>query len=213
MQTDLMTILVEGVRALELEITPLQQQQVLLYLQLLLKWNRVYNLSALRTPEEILVRHILDSLAVIAPLQRHTQGKPICVLDVGSGAGLPGVMIAVMCPEINVLCVDAVAKKTAFVRQVAGSLALNNLRACHTRVEELRDVFDVVISRAFSSLVDFCTLSVQTLAVNGVWLAMKGKQPEVEIAALPPEVEMFHMEQVHVPGLRAERCLVWMRRA
>ena len=205
--------LAEGVRALNLTLDDAQQAQLLAYLDLLAKWNKVYNLTAVRQPADMLTHHVLDSLSLIAPLQRHSQGRALQVLDVGSGGGLPGVVIAIACPEIAVHCVEAVAKKAAFVQQVAASLRLPNLHGHHARVETLTQRFDLITSRAFATLADFTALSAGALAEQGVWLAMKGKHPQDEIAALPPQVQVFHVEQLQVPGLPAERCLVWMRPA
>jgi 16S rRNA (guanine527-N7)-methyltransferase len=164
----------------------------------------------------MLTHHLLDSLAIVAPLTRQTQGQTqgvsINMLDVGAGAGLPGVVVAICCPQINVTCVDAVAKKMAFVQQVATELKLPNLKALHARVETLTDKYDVITSRAFATLLDFVTGSHAALKpATGVWLAMKAKDTATEIAALPPNVDVFHVEQLAVPGLVAERCIVWMR--
>ena len=136
---------------------------------------------------------------------------PRRLLDVGSGAGLPGVVIAICCPELAVDCVDTVGKKAAFIQQVAVSLKLPNLRGIHARVESLTGPYDVICSRAFASLADFTTWSVGALAEWGVWMALKGKHPADEIAAMPASVEVFHVEPLVVPGLGAERCMVWMR--
>lgn len=203
--------LVEGVGVLGLNLTEGQLDQLLAYVDLLARWNKVYNLTAVREPAEMLTHHLLDSLAVIGPLRRQTGGRSTRLLDVGSGGGLPGVVIAICCPEIEVSCVDAVAKKTAFIQQVAGTLGLPGLRSVHARVENLVERFDVVTSRAFATLADFTTWSVGALAEDGVWMAMKGRTPQEEIDALPATVEVFHVEQLTVPGLDAERCLVWMR--
>lgn len=203
--------LVEGVGVLGLNLTEGQLDQLLAYVDLLARWNKVYNLTAVREPAEMLTHHLLDSLAVIGPLRRQTVGRSTRLLDVGSGGGLPGVVIAICCPEIEVCCVDAVAKKTAFIQQVAGTLGLPGLRSVHARVENLVERFDVVTSRAFATLADFTTWSVGALAEDGVWMAMKGRTPQEEIDALPATVEVFHVEQLTVPGLDAERCLVWMR--
>jgi len=203
--------LVEGVGVLGLNPTEGQLDQLLAYVDLLARWNKVYNLTAVREPAEMLTHHLLDSLAVIGPLRRQTVGRSTRLLDVGSGGGLPGVVIAICCPEIEVCCVDAVAKKTAFIQQVAGTLGLPGLRSVHARVENLVERFDVVTSRAFATLADFTTWSVGALAEDGVWMAMKGRTPQEEIDALPATVEVFHVEQLTVPGLDAERCLVWMR--
>ena len=154
-----------------------QVAQLLDYLDLIQKWNKVYNLTAVRDPAEMLTHHLLDSLAVIQPLQRQTRGRPIRLLDVGSGAGLPGVVIALCCPEIRVDCVDTVAKKAAFVQQAAVALQLPNLRGLHDRVEKLAGPYDVIVSRAFASLPDFVAWSAGALAEQGVWMAMKGQAP------------------------------------
>ena len=201
----------EGAAALGVTLSDEQRGQLLDYLALLGKWNKVYNLTAVRDPAEMLTHHLLDSLSIIAPLRRHTRGQPTRLLDVGSGGGLPGVVIAICCPEIQVSCVDAVAKKAAFVQQVAVVLRLPNLRGVHARVEAVQDKFDVITSRAFASLADFTEWSAPALAEGAVWLAMKGKRPDDEIAALPPGVEVFHVEQLQMPGLGAERCLLWLR--
>ena len=215
----LQTALKQGAHALALDLDERQLGLLLNYQALIQKWNQVYNLTAVRDPAEMLTHHLLDSLAVIGPLRRQLQGRVpadgrgVKLLDVGAGAGLPGVVIAICCPDIAVTCVDTVAKKAAFVQQVAVALKLPNLRGLHSRVESLSDGFDVVSSRAFASLVDFTNWSRAALTPAGVWLAMKGKQPADELAQLPPDVEVFHVEQLAVPGLEAERCIVWMRAA
>ncbi len=205
----------EGATALGVSLTDTQAEQLLAYGRLILKWNKVYNLTALRDPESVLTHHLLDSLAVVAPLQREIAKRAQTktrLLDVGSGAGLPGAVIAILCPTVEVTCVDAVAKKVAFIQQVAAELKLPNLRGLHVRIEALTGMYDVVSSRAFASLVDFVDGSAQLLADNGVWLAMKGRAPDDEVAVLPRAVEVFHVEQLTVPGLDAERCIVWMRK-
>ena len=202
----------EGLARLGLALADGQITQLLGYLQLIQKWNRVYNLTAVRDPSEMLTHHLLDSLAVVNPLRRYSQGQPLDLLDVGSGAGLPGVVVAICCPEIRVDCVDAVAKKAAFVQQVAVELKLQNLRGVHGRVESLRQEYGVVACRAFASLADFVSWSGAALAPQGAWLAMKAKLPAAELYALPAEVDVFHVEQLQVPGLNAERCIVWMKR-
>lgn len=196
---------------LQLDLGDTQLRQLLAYLDLIAKWNKVYNLTAVRDPDEMLVQHLFDSLAVIGPLRRHTGGKPIRLLDVGSGAGLPGTVVAVCCPEIQVDCVDTVGKKAAFIQQAAAQLGLSNLRGVHDRVENLQGPYDVVCSRAFASLPDFVSWSGAALAGQGVWMALKGKRPEQEIAELPPVAEVFHVEPLNVPELSAERCIVWLR--
>lgn len=200
-----------GLRELGLSLTDVQVGQLLDYLSLIAKWTKVYNLTAVRDPQEMLTHHLLDSLAAIGPLRRHTEGRAVRLLDVGSGAGLPGVVIAICCPEVDVSCVDTVAKKAAFIQQVAATLKLPNLKGVHARVESLTGPFDVISSRAFASLADFVNWSAGALGQGGAWLAMKGKHPADEIAALPAAVQMFHVEHLTVPGLDAERCIVWLR--
>jgi 16S rRNA (guanine527-N7)-methyltransferase len=197
---------------LGLQLGQAQASQLLAYLTLIAKWNKVYNLTAVRDPEEMLVQHLFDSLSMVGPLRRHTQGRAIRLLDVGSGAGLPGVVVAICCPEVQVDCVDTVGKKAAFIQQAAAQLQLGQLRGLHDRVERLSDRYDVICSRAFASLPDFVTWSAHALVEDGVWLAMKGKRPDAELAELPPDVDVFHVEQLTVPELAAERCIVWMRK-
>lgn len=188
-----------------------QRARLLQYLALLTRWNGTYNLTALRDPAQMLTHHLLDCLAVVPPLRRERPQGAGRVLDVGSGGGLPGVVLAVMDEHAQVTCVDAVGKKAAFVRQVAAELALPNLRALHARVEQVNGTFDIVSSRAFATLAHMCAWSRHCLRDGGVWMAMKGQPPTDEIAALPPTVQVFHVEQLQVPGLDAERCLVWLR--
>ncbi len=216
-----------GLNDLGLPLEAVQVNQLLDYLGLLDKWTRVYNLTALRDPAEMLTHHVLDCLAVIAPLRAHmaecgrrtlpgaastapSVRPAFGLLDVGSGAGLPGIVVAICCPEARVDCVDAVAKKVAFIRQAAATLALPNLGALHARVESLTGQYDVISSRAFASLADFVAGSFAALADGGMWLAMKGRYPAEEAVLLPGNVHVFHVEQLTVPGLDAQRCLVWM---
>ncbi len=183
--------------------------RLLVYLDLLERWNRTYNLTGVRARDAMLEQHLLDCLAVLPALRRELPrgGR---LLDVGSGGGLPGVVIASVAEDIEVTCVDAVGKKAAFVRQVAGALHLPRLAAVHHRVESLRaPSFDVITSRAFASLADFTRVTAQHLASGGRWMAMKGKPPAAELAELPDGIDVFHVE--HLPGLNAQRCLVWMR--
>jgi len=204
-----------GLTALGLSLNDAQVASLLAYLALIQKWTKVYNLTAVRDAQEMLTHHLLDSLAVIKPLQRQLLAcgatPKINLLDVGAGAGLPGVVIAICCPDIAVDCVDTVAKKAAFIQQVALTLKLPNLRGVHARVEKLTGKYQVICSRAFASLVDFTNWSAAVLAEQGIWLAMKGKHPSDEIALLSPAVKVFHVEQLQVPGLAAERCIVWLR--
>ena len=208
---------------LGLALTEAQMRGLLAYLALLQRWNKVYNLTALRDPEEMFSHHLLDCLAVLPPLRHwlaHAAVPKPRLLDVGSGAGLPGVLLALLQPAWTVHCVDTVSKKASFIRQVAVDLRLPNLQGLHARVEALQPaqgVYDLITSRAFASLADFTGLSAHLLADKGVWMAMKGKLPADEQALLqaqsPVSVTVFHVEQLQVPGLGAQRCLVWMRPA
>jgi len=209
--SDALTVLQSGAAELGLSLSETQLDQLLGYLALIQKWNKVYNLTAVRDPQEMLTHHLLDSLTAVAPLVRHTQGQPARVLDVGSGGGLPGIVLAICRPELDVSCVDTVGKKAAFIQQVAATLKLPNLRGIHARVETLTGPFDVICCRAFASLPDFVSWSRGALAEQGVWMAMKGKHPQAEIDGLPADVQVFHVEQLAVPGLDVERCMVWMR--
>ena len=209
--SDALTVLKSGATELGLSLSDAQFELLLGYLALIQKWNKVYNLTAVRDPQDMLTHHLLDSLTAVAPLVRHTGGRAAKVLDVGSGGGLPGLGLAICRPELEVSCVDTVGKKAAFIQQVAASLKLPNLRGIHARVESLSGPFDVICSRAFASLPDFARWSRAALAPQGVWMAMKAKHPQAEIDALPADVQVFHVEPLAVPGLDAERCMVWMR--
>jgi 16S rRNA (guanine527-N7)-methyltransferase len=203
-----------GLETLALQATDAAIARLLDFLDLLVKWNRHYNLTSVRDPRQMLHQHLLDCLAVLPALDRHLQGREARLLDVGSGAGLPGVVLAAMRPQWKICCVDAVAKKATFVRQVAAELGLKNLLATHARAESLQlEPFDLVISRAFASLSDFTRLTRRHVAPGGCWLAMKGRNPVEELAELPEAIEVFHVEQLSVPGLQAQRCLIWMRPA
>lgn len=208
-----------GLKTLALELTDAQVRSLLDYQDLIGKWTMVYNLTAVRDPAEMLTHHLLDSLAAVRPLQKHLLNSGLLdrspdkakLLDVGSGAGLPGVVFAICCPDLSVTCVDTVGKKAAFIKQAALSLGLTNLTGLHARVETISAPFDVICSRAFASLGDFTSWSNKALATGGVWMAMKGKHPADELAVLPAGVSVFHVEQLVVPGLEADRCVVWLR--
>ncbi|MDT9001610.1 16S rRNA (guanine(527)-N(7))-methyltransferase RsmG [Paucibacter sp. APW11] len=200
-----------------------QLDKLLAYQGLIQKWNKVYNLTAVRDPQAMLVQHLIDSLSLLPALRRHiashnaglgAQATGFRLMDVGSGGGLPGVVVAICEPGISVSCVDAVAKKASFIKQVAAELGLANLQGLHSRVEELQvPPFDLITSRAFASLLDFTSLTRQHLKPGAIWLAMKGQHPDEEIAALPQDLTVFHVEQLQVPGLDAQRCLIWIKTA
>lgn len=209
-----------GVRAvatrLQVALDDGQVERLVAYGRMLERWSHTYNLTALREPSKILSHHLADCLAVLEPLRRRFDASPtsvagVSLLDVGSGGGLPGVVLAIGLPALHVTCVDTVGKKAAFVRQVGLEVGLPNLHAVHARVEAMAGRFDIVTSRAFATLADFVAVTRDRLASGGVWLAMKGQRPVNEIAALSADVEVFHVELLTVPDLGAERCLVWMR--
>ena len=207
----------QACQALGLPCTPQQQDQLLTYLQAMARWNKTYNLTALRQPEQMLIQHIFDSLAPLPHLFETVAGadQPISVCDIGSGGGLPGVVMAIMAPAWHVQCIDAVEKKTAFVRQMIGALNAPNLQGTHARVEQLApQQADIVISRAFASLLDFATLAGPHVKEGGHLIAMKGKNPDAEVEDLQMRTS-YRVEDIQplvVPELNAQRCLVWMRR-
>ena len=215
LENNLRSTLLVGLAALQLELSEQQISQLLAYQEMIGKWTKVYNLTSVRNPSEMMTHHLLDSLSVVPALQRYLQGAGLAqgsgLLDVGSGAGLPGVVIAICCPAVNVTCVDTVAKKAAFIKQAALALKLPNLAGLHARVESITEPFDVICSRAFASLADFTNWSVGALAQQGVWMAMKGRHPADELLNLPKNIALFHVEQLKVPGLEAERCVLWLR--
>ncbi|WP_312526308.1 16S rRNA (guanine(527)-N(7))-methyltransferase RsmG [Comamonas sp.] len=204
----------DGVQQLGLSLDDQQIAQLMAFLDLLQKWNKVYNLTSVRDPQEMLTHHLLDSLAAVPPLVRHLQGTGLPaprLLDVGSGGGLPAVVFAICLPQLDVSCVDTVGKKIAFIQQAAAALRLRNLHGIQSRVEQLSQQYDVVSCRAFAALQDFTAWSAQTLKADGIWLAMKAKRPDDELALLPATVQLLNIEPLQVPGLDAERCIVWMR--
>lgn len=196
------TALASGLAALGLDLPASAQAKLLAYRDLLLKWNRTYNLTALRDPEQAISHHLLDSLAILPWIVGGS------LLDVGSGGGLPGIPLAIAKPDLQVTMVDAVQKKVSFLQQAAIELELPNVHAVHARVEELPGQFAQITSRAFSELAEFVRLTRHLLAPGGRWLAMKGVRPEAEITALPPDIRVAAVEPLDVPGLRAERHLI-----
>ena len=196
--------LAAGIAALDLALPASAEAKLLAYLALLDKWNRVYNLTAVRDPERMVSHHLLDSLATVPFFQGES------VLDVGSGGGLPGIPLAIARPAMRVTLIDSIAKKTAFLLQAKAELGLSNLDVVTGRVEDYRPDarFDVITSRAFSDLKEFVTLTRHLLKPTGHWLAMKGLYPHEEIAALPPGVKVSADHAVMVPGLEASRHLI-----
>ncbi|OYW38497.1 MAG: 16S rRNA (guanine(527)-N(7))-methyltransferase RsmG [Hydrogenophilales bacterium 12-61-10] len=200
----LQTQLAAGVAALGLALPQGAEERLLAYLALLDKWNRVYNLTAVRETGRMVSHHLLDSLAAVPFFQAEA------VLDVGSGGGLPGIPLAIARPEIQVTLIDSVAKKTAFLLQAKAELGLANLHVVTSRVEDYRPEtgFDIITSRAFSDLREFVALTHHLIGPGGRWLAMKGLIPHEEIAALPPAVKVSANNALLVPGLDASRHLI-----
>ena len=200
-------LLATGIADMCLDVSLETQQKLLAYLVLLQKWNKVYNLTAVRDPLEMVTLHLLDSLSVLPYIKAKN------LLDVGSGGGLPGIVLAICLPNLLVTTIDTVQKKAIFMRQVKGELGLNNLQIVHARVESFMpdEKFEVIISRAFSELVMFVNLTKNLLAQNGQWLAMKGQMQYLELAVIELESLKIKVRQIiplKVAGLNAERHLV-----
>lgn len=194
-----------GLAELGIDLPEDAQQKLLAFRDLLLKWNKVYNLTALRDPEQAISHHLLDSLAILP----HVGDGAL--LDVGSGGGLPGIPLAIARPALSVSMVDTVQKKATFLQQAAIQLGLKNVTAHHARVEELPGQYAQISSRAFAELKLFTDLTRHLLAPGGRWLAMKGVRPDGEIAALPADIVVEHIVPLHVPGLDAERHLIILK--
>ena len=195
-------LLASGIAQMDLQVSVYAQQKLLAYIQLLQKWNTVYNLTAVRDPQEIVTLHLLDSLSVLPYIQARN------LLDVGSGGGLPGIVLAICKPDLQVTTIDTVQKKAIFMRQVKGELGLQNLEVVHARVESYQaaEKFELIISRAFSELALFLKLTRHLLAENGSWLAMKGQVPHAELESL--SIKNNKIIPLKVAGLDAERHLV-----
>ena len=199
-----------GAAELALPLASSDVHRLVAYVRLVERWNTTYNLTAIRDPRNMVVQHILDCLAAAAALgRRRGAGRVENLVDVGSGAGLPGVVIAIAFRDREITCVDSVGKKAAFITQAAGTLGLRNVKALHSRVENVAARFDVIASRAFASLNDFVKATGHLLKDSGTWMAMKGKTPGDELAGLA-EAFTFHVEPLTVPLLHAERCVIWI---
>ncbi|PUA17904.1 16S rRNA (guanine(527)-N(7))-methyltransferase RsmG [Glaciimonas sp. PCH181] len=204
----------DGAQKLGIGLNDVQQTQLLAYLALLAKWNRTYNLTSIREPAQMMTHHLLDSLAVIPAFIGAKN-----VLDVGAGGGLPGMVLAIWGmtsqPEMRVSMIDTVHKKTAFLTQVKAEMGLKNVRVHTARVEQLEvpQKFDVITSRAFAELSDFINWSAHLLTDDGQFIALKGVQPDDEIARLPNGWKVTEVRPILVPGLDAERHLIYIRRA
>lgn len=207
--------LVEGLAALgEPGVDPqLIGDPLCRYLALLLKWNRVYNLTAITDPEQMITHHVLDSLVIVAPLDQLLEDIAApTILDVGTGAGLPGIPLAIARPAWTLTLLDSNSKKTAFVAQAAAEIGLPNVSVFTARAEALAGgQFDVIVSRAFSSLRDLVSRTRVALAPSGFWAAMKGGVPHDELRELPSDVTCTHILRLQVPGLDAERHLLILR--
>ncbi len=204
-------------RQLQLELSDAQAGRLLDFVDAMQRWNKTYNLTALRTPEQMLIQHVFDSLSVIPVLDRlldKNTAYQATLVDVGSGGGLPGIILAIMRPWV-VHCVDAVAKKTAFVRQMSARLDLPRLHAHHARIEALPPFnADIVLCRAFASVADFAVLAGRHAAPNGRLVAMKGQPSEAELDALRKagQWRIEHIHELQVPELAARRCALQLVR-
>ena len=197
--------LAAGLAELSIDLPEEAQHKLLAFRDLLLKWNKTYNLTALRDPAQAISHHLLDSLAILP------QVGPGALLDVGSGGGLPGIPLAIARPELSVSMVDTVQKKATFLQQAAIELGLKNIRAHHARVEEMQGQYAQISSRAFAEIGLFISLTRHLLAPGGRWLAMKGVRPDAELESLPVDIVVEAIIPLHVPGLDAERHLIILK--
>jgi len=206
----LSTVLGEGIAAMHLDVSPAQQDKLMDYLALMFKWNAVYNLTSLRDPMQMVTHHLLDSLAAVPAFAGAKN-----VLDVGSGGGLPGIVLAIVRPDMKVSMIDTVHKKTAFLTQVKAELGLANVTVYTARVEQLQvsDKFDVITSRAFADLSDFVNWSSHLLADGGRYIALKGVAPKDEQERLPADWKVDKVQPLDVPRLGAERHLIFIERS
>jgi 16S rRNA (guanine527-N7)-methyltransferase len=197
--------LAAGIGELGLDLPDTAQQKLLAFRDLLLKWNKTYNLTALRDPAQAISHHLLDSLAILP----HVGAGPL--LDVGSGGGLPGIPLAIARPDLSVSMVDTVQKKATFLQQAAIELGLKNVTAHHARVEDMHGQYAQISSRAFAEIGLFISLTRHLLAPGGRWLAMKGVRPDEELQALPADIVVEAVIPLQVPGLDAERHLIILK--
>lgn len=210
--------LIKAGSALNMTLQATEIEKLLHYVDQLHLWNKTYNLTAVRNPDAMLVQHIFDCLSVIKPLETYLAkvvSPQRTVLDVGSGAGLPGIVIATMMPNTQVECVDTVEKKASFIRQMAGVLELPNLIANHARIEQLPPKScSVVISRAFASIQDFIAVAGQHVGAHGALVAMKGLYPGEELKQIETNNAwaLFKTEELKIPELNAHRCMIWLTR-
>ncbi|MET4000590.1 16S rRNA (guanine(527)-N(7))-methyltransferase RsmG [Marinobacterium sp. MBR-109] len=197
----------QALKHLNMSLTEVQLEQLLAYHQLLVKWNKAYNLTAVRDPMEMISRHLVDSLSILPWVGK---GR---LLDVGSGPGLPGIPLAICCPDLDVTTLDSNGKKTRFQQQVRIELGLDNLTVINGRVEQVdAPPFDMIVSRAFASISDMLTLSGHLAAVNGVFLAMKGLYPEAELEQIPAGFALQDVHRLNLPDTDGERHLLILGR-
>ena len=206
-------LLNEGAAKLTISLSTRQIDKLLDYLALLVKWNSVYNLTSVRDPQQMVIQHLLDAMSALFAFKGAKK-----VLDVGTGGGLPGIVIAIWAmeaePEMQVHLIDTVKKKTAFLTQVKAELGLEQVTVHSGHVEKLvsENTFDVITSRAFAELIDFVKLSGHLLEQDGSMIALKGKMPDEEIQRLPVAWRVEKVESLKVPGMQAERHLVWIKK-
>lgn len=197
--------LAAGLAELGIALPDEAQQKLLAFRDLLLKWNKTYNLTALRDPEQAIFHHLLDSLAILPHIGAGA------LLDVGSGGGLPAIPLAIARPELSVSMVDTVQKKATFLQQASIELGLKNVAVHHARVEEMQGQYAQISSRAFAEISLFVSLTRHLLAPGGRWLAMKGLRPDDELKTLPADIAVEAIVPLTVPGLAAERHLIILR--
>ena len=202
---DLSVKLSSGLQALGIEASTKQKEQLLSLLEQLLKWNKSYNLTAITDPKEVLTIHLLDSLAVVPLIKQKN------IIDVGTGAGFPGLPLAIMLPDLQLTLLDSNNKKIRFILQQIHLLGLTNVTVVHSRVEDYRLKFEGVISRAFASLEDMVTITRHLLDDDGCWLAMRAQHSQEEVNNLANTVDQVGYYPLDVPGLSAERCLVELK--
>jgi 16S rRNA (guanine527-N7)-methyltransferase len=204
---DLQTLLERGIASLGVQLPVGAVERLLDYQALLARWNATYNLTAVRDPLEMVSRHLVDSLAILPYVQGET------LADLGTGPGLPGIPLAIAAPQRQVLLVDSNGKKVRFLREAIRSLKLENVRAVQSRVEDVEGQFDCITARAFASLADMLDWGGHLLTTGGIWLAMKGRHPDDELAGVPAGYEVRAIHSLHVPDVGGERHLVVLGRA